>query len=347
MVVRETARRRRHHGAEPLTDELVVSLAPYLVAPGGSWRVRCAFPARTVRGPKPRPHLEGGGGLARTLPSLEAVADYAEELASTWLDSSFGEAPRVSLSSLEPGEDGAGRTVVEVQASSGRAAGAAEALRRVVEEAERRFGAAARLAAEPRTPGTRRVCFVTEWMEEPARHRPLAEGDRVTVPQRELVVRQLGGRRRIFGGRWASAEAEQSFVGLGLDLPHEGQRRGADQFAVAGDGLVAPGALWDVTCAARVGAWRGERPDALELACGSLDEALDAVAGWAEGVAAWAADPGRADNLVGNAQLHVREPMRDGARKLASAGTGNERGLDAFLAMLQAFCEAAQGRYAS
>ena len=110
-------------------------------------------------------------------------------------------------------------------------------------------------------------------------------------------------------------------------------------FAIAGHGLVVPGATWDVTCAARVGAWRGERPDALELACGTLDEALDAVVVWAEEVAAWAADRGRADNLVGNAQLGVREPMRDGARKLASAGTGNERGLDAFLAMLQAFLD--------
>ena len=334
MVVRDTARRSRDHGAERLGDELVVSLAPHLVTPGGSWHLRCWFP-------------KGGGDLLRALPSLEAVADCADELASTHLWRAYNRAAHVLLSSVEPGEDGRGRTVVAVQASRDGVAGAAEALRRAVEEAERRFGSALRLPAEPRTPGARRVCFVTDWVEEPG-HRPrLAEGERVTVPQRELVVRQLGDRSRTFGGRWASAEAELSFAGLGLDLPHEGRRRGADLFAVAGHGLVAPGATWEVTGDARVGAWRGERPDALELACGTLDEALDAVITWAEEVAAWAADPGRADRVTGRAELFVREPGRDGGRTLARAGTGNERGLDAFLAMLDMFCAAAERRYAS
>lgn len=347
MVVRDTAWRTRYNGAERLGDELVVSLAPHLVTPGSSWHVLCSFPAREVRGPKASTHFEGGGGLGRGLPSLEAVADYAEELAGTRLGRDYSRPPRVSLCSVEPGEEGVGRTVVAVRASAGGAAGAAEALQSAVEAAERRFGSADGLAAEPRTPGALRVCFVTDWVEEPAHAPRVAEGERVPVPQRELVVRQLGDRSRTFGGHWASAEAELSFVGLGLDLPDEGRRRGADLFAVAGHGLVAPGATWEVTCDARAGAWRGEGPEALELAFGTLDEALDAVVVWAEGVAAWAADPVRADNLVGNAQLRVREPMRDGARKLASAGTGNERGLGAFLAMLQAFCEAAERRYAS
>ena len=347
MHVRDTARHRRYHGAGRPSDELVVSLGPHLVAPGGSWHVRCFFPSWDVRKPSGSTYPEGGGELRRTLPSLEAVADYAEELASTWLGRAYSRAPRVLLSFVEPGEDGDGREVVREQAAFGGAGGAAEALRRAVEEAERRFGSAARVAAEPRTPGSRRVCFVTDWVEEPAHDPRLAEGKRVTVPQRELVVRQLGGRSRSFGGLWASAVSELSFAGLGLDLPDERRRRGADLFAVAGHGLVAPGAIWEVTCHARVGAWRGETPGGLEVACATLDEALEAVVGWAEEVAAWAADPARADRLVGNAQLHAREPMRDGARKLASAGNGNERGLDAFLAMLQAFCEAAEGRYAS
>ena len=345
MLVRATAQQRLWNEAELRGEELVVALAPWLVVPGSSWRVEWMTPVRGVRWPSGTVYLEGGNHSSHTLPSLDVLADYADELAQA---GGYRVVARASLSVLEPGEEGAGRTVVTLSASEDGVDNVVDAVRRLAEEAERRFGRAARLAAEEVTPGGRRVRFMTEWVEESSDTR-FEEGERITVPRRELVVRRLGRERRgSVDSWWVSAEAEATRYPPALDLSSDHTLRGADVLADVGQGLVAPGASWHVVGHAHTGYGRqSEEADGLDLTLATLDGALDAVFDWADALAAWAEGPVRADILCGSAQLYAVEAGRDSGRLLVRAGSGGSEGLDAFLAMLEAFCEAAERRYVS
>lgn len=357
MVVRGSATRRLWRGADTVGEELVVALAPHLVEAGSRWRVRCEFPGRPMR------RLSGTEysaptlvGLDETLATLdeafEALGDFAE-IRSCLSASHTTYGARVTLSSLEPGEDGLGRSLIRVKVGEDGLQSLEDALERVCVEAERRFRRDARRTPERGVPGARRVRFVAEWVDDPVRQAAFEEGDPVTVPPRGLVVRRLGSEQRIGNATetwWVSTEAEAltHTSGLGLDLPSQWTMRGADVLAELGQGLVEPGAAWGVHGSAHVGCGpQADRAEELDMTLATLDDALDAFVAWAEVLAAWADRPGRVESLTGNVGLNAVEPGRDGGRQLARAGTGVAEGIDAFLTMLEVFCDAIEGRYGS
>lgn len=190
---------------------------------------------------------------------------------------------------------------------------------------------------------TRRVRFQAEWVEElPAGEAEFEEGDRRALP-RELVVRMPGRPRHptddpIRSRVWVRAAAD------GAADEHE--LRGADLVVVLGDGLVSPGSAWLVTCSIN---WRQRRgrdaaiaDDTLTHTSEDLGDALDALAEWAEARVV----RNRRTDLGGNARLSTVEPGEKGdGRELLKAGTGNEKGRDAVLAMLEALAKEAERRY--
>lgn len=189
---------------------------------------------------------------------------------------------------------------------------------------------------------TRRVRFRAEWVEElPAGEAEFEEGDRRALP-RELVVRTPGRPRHPTDDPtrsrvWVRAAAD-SAAELGL--------RGADLLVGLGDGLVSPGSAWLVTCSIH---WRQRRgrdtvlkDDTLAHTSEDLGDALEALAEWAEARVV----RNRRTDLGGHACLFTVEPGEEGdGRELLRAGTGNEKGQDAVLAMLQALAEEAERRY--
>ncbi len=197
-----------------------------------------------------------------------------------------------------------------------------------------------------------RVRFLAEWVEKlPAGEAEFAEGDLRALPARELVVRRPGrslhpkddpARTHV----WVRAAAD----GAG----DERLLRGADLVVELGDGLVPPGSAWLVDCRLTYSQGRANAPhageteiasDGLSREAADLDEALDAVFEWAKTLRG---RHGLHRDLGGGASLSVVEPGDEGgqgARRLLSAGTGDEKGLDAVLAMLQSLCEHAERRY--
>lgn len=344
MVVRATAVVRLWRGSEHVGDELVVALSPHLVTPGSSWRVDWMSPIRGVRWPSGTVFNEGGDEYHCEVPSLDSLAEEAEAIARKG-SATF---QRASLSVLEPGEEGAGRALITLSSSEVGVVGTAEAIRLLAEEGARRYGEEASRKGKPRVPGARRVRFVTEWVCAPAGDEAtLDEGDQISIPHRELVVRCQGSGRA--GGLhvWVSADAEGLSAaaehGFGIAAPFA--PRGEDLQLVVGDGLVASGAGWRVHCTAQNGVMRGERHDDLDIECPTLDEALDAVVEWAEAVAEWAQALTGSERLGGSAELLAMEPGWDLGRGLAKAGTGGDEGLDALLTMLESFCSAAESGY--
>lgn len=219
--------------------------------------------------------------------------------------------------------------------------------------------AEARINHEPGPPAmtggpTRRVRFRAEWDEElPAEPEP---GDRVAVPFRELVVREvaLSWEER----RDALADAQARDRPLYHDKP-AGDLGGADVLAELAPSLVEPGATWRATANLSVlGTLRKGDPNwwfasSLERDAATLGDALDAFANWAE---EWMAlDPplraphGRPPELRGHAKLSCVEPGGpDYGRTVVHCflGThGDSADPARVLAALEALCEEAERLY--
>jgi hypothetical protein len=202
----------------------------------------------------------------------------------------------------------------------------------------------------------RLVRFRAEWVAE-----LLADpepGDRVTVPFRELVVREVS---RASGETVSPADARGEPVhGARPGWAHEYELQGADALAEVGPHLVAPGATWRATARLSVlGTLRKGDPSwypvsGLERDATTLDEALDAVLDWAE---EWVSgDPPLeergvgATRLSGYAELRCVEPRapsygRSVLRVSLGAEFGEPFNPDGALAALQALCAEAERLY--
>jgi hypothetical protein len=156
----------------------------------------------------------------------------------------------------------------------------------------------------------RPVRFRAEWVAElPADPEP---GDRVAVPFRELVVREVAPS-------WddlQAALAESQAQGVPLNFPHSGQASkeeldGADALARLAPTLVEPGATWFASARVGMYAWDARHPGEQERSAATLGEALDAFPGWAEEWMEHArsfATSGYGMSLTGRAELASVEP---------------------------------------
>jgi hypothetical protein len=197
--------------------------------------------------------------------------------------------------------------------------------------------------------GPRRVRFKAEWVEELAADPE--PGDRVAVPFRELVVREVAPS-------WEEAQAalaESQERGVPLRFAHLGHAReedldGADALVGLAPTLVEPGVAWRASAHVK-GFGRG---DAREHSAATLSEALDVFPVWAGEWLAHVRDleatnVTTAATLSGAAELAAVEPggpARGRTVLRVFFGTGDApSNPEGVLRALEALCEEAERLY--
>jgi hypothetical protein len=199
------------------------------------------------------------------------------------------------------------------------------------------------------------VRFRAEWVAElPADPEP---GDRVAVPFRELVVREVAPS-------WEEGQvrlAESQERGLPLRFAHGGTARaedldGADALAWLAPTLVEPGATWHAHARVSMYAWTGDERGEQQRSAETLGEALDAFPGWAEQWIEHARSytaSGHRMELTGTAELVVVEPGGpERGRTVLRVFLGNRenpldpaRDPESVIRALEALCEEAERLY--